>query len=883
MNAEILNIESRRAGDRAEPQLRTLVVCDIADSTALVERMGDQSAANIIRKHDRLARALVEQHRGREIDKTDGFLLLFDRPIQAVAFALDYQRGLKHLSAAEGVILRARVGIHMGDVVIWENAPEDVARGAKPIEVEGLVKPVAARLAQLARPQQTLMSIAAAGIARRAQSELARDLAARVHWKEHGRYRFKGLPEPLEVFEVGEDKIAPFHAPISGRTAKKILPWWRRPLTLAAEAAMLAIGIGFGVWFLLQSPPTLAFGQRDWVVVGDLHNLTGDPRFNQSLETALHISLEQSQYVNVVPELSVQQTLQRMERDPDKTKVTRVIGSEIALRDGARALILPTLAEVGGRVRVTAEVVDPNTQTTVYSVSADGTGAQSVLPSLDSVSKQLRGKLGEALAMVSKNSQPLDKVATSNLDALRAYSLGVDAHAIGDSKDAEALFQHAIELDPGFARARIDLASTLFDANQRDSAMDQLRAAAKFKDRMTQRDSMLVSASLATYNSARDGLQKWKLLADLYPDMFAASGHYGYYAWMYFNNFDVAKAAIARSASPLNPNRVNSDFMLGVLALGQEQYSQAMKHLALAESEGWRRTEYIAAAYAAQRKYKDAARAMERAKSSGIASDDIDTDIVRISIALDQGRWSDTLKLLDSAATSARDVDRAQIRRFASVRLSLDNLLSLSSTKVHEEDPSDQSSDPESSPSLRADVAFQQTLRAYLVARNGNIHQATALLKKSDAARYSADFPILHNMFDVASAEILREQGRPDAAIKLIDADVDGSELYVTHVVLMDSYTNAKEYPSALREAKWLANHRGRAYAEYNQAWTLTPFNIAQSDLAVLESAELAFTMGDKRAARADLSNFLSIWPDAGSLPTVREQVQKLTRQLAGN
>src|SRR5690348_14084315 len=127
--------------------------------------------------------------------------------------------------------------------------------------------------------------------------------------------------------------------------------------------------------------------------------------------------------------------------------------------------------------------------------------------------------------MVSKESQPLDKVATSNLDALRAYSLGVDAHAIGDSKDAEALFQHAIELDPGFARARIDLASTLFDANQRDSAMDQLRAAAKFKDRMTQRDSMLVSASLATYNSARDGLQKWKLLADLYPDMFAASGH----------------------------------------------------------------------------------------------------------------------------------------------------------------------------------------------------------------------------------------------------------------------------------------------------------------------------------------------------------------------
>ena len=86
------------------------------------------------------------------------------------------------------------------------------------------------------------------------------------------------------------------------------------------------------------------------MVVGDLHNLTGDTIFDQSVDSALRISLEQSQYVNVVPELSVQQTLQRMERDPAKTSVNRAIGSEIALRDGARALILPTLAEIGGGV-----------------------------------------------------------------------------------------------------------------------------------------------------------------------------------------------------------------------------------------------------------------------------------------------------------------------------------------------------------------------------------------------------------------------------------------------------------------------------------------------------------------------------------------------------
>src|SRR6185437_10968374 len=518
MTAEIHQFETTPGSSRmATPQLRTLVVCDIADSTALVERMGDQNAANIIRKHDRLARALIEQHRGREIDKTDGFLLLFDRPIQAAAFALAYQRGLKHLSAAEGVVLRARVGIHMGDVVIWENAPEDVSRGAKPIEVEGLVKPVAARLAQLALPQQILMSTAAAGIARRAQGELGRDTAARVHWKEHGRYRFKGLPEAIEVIEVGEEKIAPMHAPRSVRTAKRILPWYRRPMTLAAEAAMLAVGIGIAAWFLLQSPPTLAFGQRDWVVVGDLHNLTGDPRFNQSLETALHISLEQSQYVNVLPELSVQQTLQRMQRNPDKTPVNRAIGSEIALRDGARALILPTLAEVGGRVRVTAEVVDPNTQTTVYSVSADGNGAQSVLPSLDNVSKQLRGKLGEALAMVSKNSQPLEKVATSNLDALRAYSLGEHEYSQGKPKAAIPFFQQALKLDPSFALAHVVLGRTYFQIDEPQLALGEIKAAESLRNRLSDRDALYADAWQANFGPQRQALEKWKLLASMYP------------------------------------------------------------------------------------------------------------------------------------------------------------------------------------------------------------------------------------------------------------------------------------------------------------------------------------------------------------------------------
>ena len=43
-------------------------------------------------------------------------------------------------------------------VTLRENAPEDVARGAKPVEVEGLAKPLAARVMSLARGGQTLLT-----------------------------------------------------------------------------------------------------------------------------------------------------------------------------------------------------------------------------------------------------------------------------------------------------------------------------------------------------------------------------------------------------------------------------------------------------------------------------------------------------------------------------------------------------------------------------------------------------------------------------------------------------------------------------------------------------------------------------------------------------
>lgn len=193
-------------------RLATLLACDLVDSTGLIGRLGDERAAEVFRRHDRMARDLMVEHGASEIDKTDGFLLIFGRPTDAVLYAIAYHDRLGELANSAGLRLEARIGIHLGEVVLRENSSADVARGAKPIEVEGLAKPVVARVMSLAVGRQTLLTRGPFDLARR--GTLGTRLAdATLSWLAHGSYVAKGLDEPIEIFEVGRIDVAPLAAP----------------------------------------------------------------------------------------------------------------------------------------------------------------------------------------------------------------------------------------------------------------------------------------------------------------------------------------------------------------------------------------------------------------------------------------------------------------------------------------------------------------------------------------------------------------------------------------------------------------------------------------------------------------------------------------------
>ena len=812
------------------PQVRTLLLTDLVESTHLVERLGDAQAAALFRAHDRLVLELQQRWRGRLIDRSDGLLLLFNRPIDGLGFALDYARGLRDLGRQMQFKepLQARAGLHVGEVLVWENSPEAVRQGAKSLEVEGLAKPLAGRLMALARPGQILLSATAEPLAHHAARELG-ERGELLVWKSYGRWRFKGIPEAQEVYEVGEPGLAPLRMPAHTPKAWRDLPLWRRPVALAAEAVLVA-GMAFGAWFLAQPKPAIAFNERDWVVVGDLRNLTGDPRLEDALEQAFRISLEQSRYVNVVGELKVRDTLQRMQRQPD-TAVDRALGSEIALRDGARAVLLPTVSEVGGRLRVSAEVIDPHTQTTVYAVSADGKGVESALASIDEVTDQLRTKLGEALQNVQKTSVPLPNVATPSLDALKAFAVARRvANTTGDREQALGLYQRARQLDPQFALAHADMARLYATLGEPGAARDEWRKALALPQRLSPQERQMIELMLIQHTGPQNYFRKAEEYLALYPDDYQTIGRLSSNQWHQRNDFRAAEALSRRAQKPQNERFSSVRYNLGIMLLGQERYDQALAEFRQAREAGFVGAgELYALLYEARGQYAEADRTYF-ASTAGRNGWHGETGAI---VWIDRGQparaaaavreWVQKADasgdVLESLRARAGLASMAVLHGQGDAAAAQQELLGLIEAKGALADDIY----PPASTELRL---YAGLLSAYRDDRAG-LAEALRRVQGSTVVR---DYPTIRELHEVLLAEQERLNGQPRLAMARLEPLVrQDTALVATHWALMRAARAAGDESVAAAQAEWLATHRGRIFAESTTSDVLRFFNVSVS------------------------------------------------------
>ncbi len=175
-------------------EFRALLLTDVIDSTRLTEALGEAAIAAHWIAHDRAARDLLRTWRGREIERTDGLLAVFDDAADGASFAVDYHRMLAML----GLPFKARAGLHAGPITFRERSEADVALGARRFEVDGLAISIAARVMTTALGGQTLLTVDA-------QRMLG---ASALRVQSHGHWRLKGLQEPVELFEVGDEHAA---------------------------------------------------------------------------------------------------------------------------------------------------------------------------------------------------------------------------------------------------------------------------------------------------------------------------------------------------------------------------------------------------------------------------------------------------------------------------------------------------------------------------------------------------------------------------------------------------------------------------------------------------------------------------------------------------
>lgn len=857
-------------------RLRAVLVCDLVDSTRLYRQLGDARAAELLRNHDRLSRRLLATHGGREVDKSDGFLVLFDRPVAAVAFALDYLKALKDLHDGGGSPLQARVGIHFGEVLIWRNEPDEVAAGAATITVEGLAKPIAARLAALATAGQVLVSEVARSLSE-GHSGLAD--AEPWQWAALGAYRVKGVYDPIHVHEVASSRAGLRGAPAATGTARGTRSASRRvALVLAPVLLVVAVAITLSA-MLLRAPDAIAFGERDWVVIASLENHTADPRYNGALESALRSSLEQSRHVNVVPEQRMREVLSRMAREPD-TRIDRGIGSEIALRSGARAVIVPTIATNGGGLAVGVEVVDPVTGSAVFTESADGAGAQGPVGALGEVGARLRGRLGETLEQVQAASVPLVDATSPSLDALRAYSLGVRADGEGRSQDALLHYEQALALDPDFAGARASVGRVLLSLGERETALAAIKAALARPDRLSERDFLSLNALAALVERRPDYVDRLRALLALYPDHHPAAHNLALASW-YNNRFEEMLEHAQRAAAPQSITRPSSVYTQGMALVGLGRFDAAREAFDRAVSLGYSREVSVlsAAGYAAERRF-DEARAVLRSEPASSPSVELTRRSLELSMAADEGRWAELPELAErlvEASTDAtgsgrwsglaaqlavmRGPDEEQSRRLRS-----SELIALATRRLETADAVDFDA-----------IAMALLYAGFVSVRDGDLESARVAVGTTQALLVDSPLPLLEQMAVVVLARIDIAEGRQGEAIARLEPLLDGSELVLVRALLGEAYLAEGRADDALNQMQWLANHRGRAYAELAAGYLLRSENLVQSNRALLRTADIYLQQGDPEQARRWLERFDAAWPTLDAVPDLKQYRDRIS------
>ena len=169
---------SRSSEAEIDRVLATVLFTDVVDSTKRAAALGDRPWRALLDRHDEIVRQQLSRFRGKEVKSLgDGFLATFDGPARAVRCASAIAQSAQPLG------ISVRSGLHTGEIEL------------KPDDIGGIAVNIAARVAAMAGPGETLVS------------STVRDLVAGsgLRFDDRGFHTLRGLPEEVRLYAASRE------------------------------------------------------------------------------------------------------------------------------------------------------------------------------------------------------------------------------------------------------------------------------------------------------------------------------------------------------------------------------------------------------------------------------------------------------------------------------------------------------------------------------------------------------------------------------------------------------------------------------------------------------------------------------------------------------
>jgi tetratricopeptide (TPR) repeat protein len=298
----------------------------------------------------------------------------------------------------------------------------------------------------------------------------------------------------------------------------------RGALLALAAIAVLAVA-GFYFWRSTTAP---TFAERDSILIADFANTTGDPVFDDALKQAVSVQLQQTPFVTLVPDQSVQRTLRLMARPVDEP-LTSVLARDLCQRVGAKATVEGSIAALGSSYVIAIGVHNCETGASIAQTQVQAASKEEVLTQVGAALTSLRKGLGESLASIQQYDVPITEATTASIEALKAYGEAGRLRQTRGDEAAIPYYEKAIQLDPDFALAYAKLGVLSSNVGRLEQARTHTQRAYDLRDRVSEYERLYITWSHATrvLNDPALARTTLEMMTTAYPRDFTARNNLG--------------------------------------------------------------------------------------------------------------------------------------------------------------------------------------------------------------------------------------------------------------------------------------------------------------------------------------------------------------------